>query len=223
MVFKRRDKAPWLTRLTEAFWPRKGWKRAFQYVGKRVQRLQDSPHKIALGFACGAFVSFSPFFGFHFFAAALCAWLVRGNIVASLFGTIVGNPLTFSFIALTAMTIGNVALGRPADAVDVPGAMARIADVLGYLWGMLRTLIGLGGETPVRISEFAHHFGLFWDEIMLPYLVGGVGPGVLCAGVVYVVLRPLVAAYQDRRRARLVARFAQTAAEHRHPRMHKRR
>ena len=31
--------------------------------GHRVRRLPDTPHRIALGFACGVFVSFTPFFG----------------------------------------------------------------------------------------------------------------------------------------------------------------
>ena len=87
--------------------PRKGWRRGYLYLGKRVQRLPDSPHRIALGFACGVMASFTPFFGFHFVIAAALAFITRGNILASAIGTFVGNPLTFPFIAGTAMYLGH--------------------------------------------------------------------------------------------------------------------
>ena len=70
MVFKRRDKPPLLSRLREAVLPRRGWRRGIEYLGHRVRRLPDTPHRIALGFACGVFVSFTPFFGLHFVLAA---------------------------------------------------------------------------------------------------------------------------------------------------------
>ena len=60
MIFKRRDKAPVGERLREVLYPRKGFWRGMEYVRKRLHRLPDSPHRIALGFACGAFVSFMP-------------------------------------------------------------------------------------------------------------------------------------------------------------------
>ena len=57
-----------------------------------------SPHAIASGFACGSMVSFTPLLGFHFLLAIVFAYLIRGNFVAALLGTIVGNPITFPFI-----------------------------------------------------------------------------------------------------------------------------
>ena len=66
----------------------------------RLKRLQGTPYSIATGFACGVAISFTPFIGFHMILAALTAWLIRGNIIASAIGTIVGNPWTFPFIWL---------------------------------------------------------------------------------------------------------------------------
>ena len=43
-------------------------------------------------------VSFTPLLGLHFVLAILFAYLIRGNFIAALIGTIVGNPLTFPFI-----------------------------------------------------------------------------------------------------------------------------
>ncbi len=70
MVFKRRDRRPWWKIVYETVWPKGGWKRAFYYIKHRVRRLPDPPHRIARGIFAGIFVTFSPFFGMHFFAAA---------------------------------------------------------------------------------------------------------------------------------------------------------
>jgi uncharacterized protein (DUF2062 family) len=74
MVFRRRDRPSFLDRAREFFYPRRGWGRAIEYVSHRVRRIPDTPHRIALGFACGVFASFSPLFGLHFLYAAGLAW-----------------------------------------------------------------------------------------------------------------------------------------------------
>ena len=64
----------------------------------KLARLPASPHAIAAGFACGSMVSFTPLLGLHFLLAIVFAYIIRGNYVAALLGTIVGNPITFPFI-----------------------------------------------------------------------------------------------------------------------------
>tara|TARA_B110000027_G_scaffold47426_1_gene52053 strand:- start:1150 stop:1497 length:348 start_codon:yes stop_codon:yes gene_type:complete len=43
-------------------------------------------------------VSFTPLLGLHFFLAVIFAFLIRGNFIASLLGTAIGNPISFPFI-----------------------------------------------------------------------------------------------------------------------------
>jgi uncharacterized protein (DUF2062 family) len=74
--------------------------------------LPDTPYRIAAGVACGAAVSMTPFLGFHFVLAALLAWALRGNILASAFGTIVGNPWTFPLIFWWTHKLGNMLMGE---------------------------------------------------------------------------------------------------------------
>jgi uncharacterized protein (DUF2062 family) len=138
-----------------------------------VQRLPDTPHKIALGFACGAFASFTPLFTLHFIAALALAWALRANYIASALGTAVGNPLTFPFIAGVSIGCGNLILGSDHDA---------------------------DAFNPAKIFTDLHGFldGVFW-----PYLVGGIGPGLAAALASYLIVRPIVAAYQSRRRTKL--------------------
>ena len=83
-------------------------KRASLFYFLKLVRVKDSQDKLAIGFACGSMVSFSPFIGFHFLLAVIFAYIFRGNIVASLIGTFVGNPFTFPFIWIFIYKVGNL-------------------------------------------------------------------------------------------------------------------
>ena len=83
MVFKRKKKQTTLKNLKSLFFPEGGWRRAIEYLSHRIKRLQDSPHRIALGLSFGVFASFSPLFGFHFVLGALLAYVFKANMFAS--------------------------------------------------------------------------------------------------------------------------------------------
>ena len=83
-------------------------KRASLFYFLKLVRVKDSQDKLAIGFACGSMVSFTPFIGFHFFLAVIFAYILRGNIVASLIGTFIGNPFTFPFIWIFIYKVGNI-------------------------------------------------------------------------------------------------------------------
>ncbi|MEM6438191.1 MAG: DUF2062 domain-containing protein [Pseudomonadota bacterium] len=173
-MFRRRDPVPFWDRAREWLSPRKGWARGFEYLGRRMQRLPDTPHRIALGLACGLQASFTPFFGFHFVTAWTFAFILRGNMLAAATGTFMGNPLTFPFIATVAIYMGNLFL-------DIPIQPSGDGPTLGWLW-----------------ENF--------DAIFLPYLIGGILPGLVASTICYCLTRPIVAAYQNRRRIKLMAR-----------------
>lgn len=190
MIFKRRDKRDLWTAAKDLLAPRKGWRRGFVYIGKRVQRLPDTPHRIALGFACGALASFTPFFTLHLFVAGLLAYAVRANVIAAAFGTIVGNPISFWLIAAISMQLGNWITGS------------------------------IGGEDKLADLTFTYvinHPFEFLSSIFWPYLIGGLGPGVLCGAAFYYGLRPLVARFQNRRRQTLTDRARQLVSQRRGP------
>ena len=199
MVFKRRDKPPVLTRLREWIYPRRGYRRGIEYLGHRVRRLPDTPHRIALGFACGAFISFTPLFGFHLLFGAGLAWILRANIVASVIGTLVGNPLTTPLIAALSLTLGRRILGHGVSGRD----FGRIAEAFSQaaigIWESALSLIGFGRPQWQKLS-------LFFYDMAWPYLVGGLLPGIITGIACYYLVRPLVAAYQARRRTRMLRR-----------------
>ena len=174
MRFKRRHQRTRAQKLRQWIWPEGGWWRTFLYVWRRVWRLADSPHAIALGFAAGAFASFTPMWTLHFLVAALLAWMIGGNILASAFGTIVGNPITFPFIVPAIYETGVTILGRSGTLENFD------------LWGSI-----LSGE-----------LSALWPT-WKPMMVGGLIIGPIAAAVCYFVVRAGVGAYQVRRRASL--------------------
>jgi hypothetical protein len=89
-MFRRRDRLSLSQRVRDFVWPRAGWWRSSKYVVYRVRRLPGSPARIALGFACGAFVSFTPLFGLHYLLAMVAAWLLRSSVVAAFLGANLG-------------------------------------------------------------------------------------------------------------------------------------
>ena len=196
MIFKRRERPPLSERLRQLLAPRKGFWRGWGYIGKRLRRLPDSPHKIALGFACGAVASFTPFFGLHFFVAAGLAYVLRANILSSLFGTIVGNPLSFPLISTTSLWIGRWIMGRNGNGSDFDAITEAFSDAANSLWTTTKSWFGYG---PSMFEGFL----VFLDEVFLPYLIGGLAPGLLCGAVCYWLIGPVVAAYQERRRKML--------------------
>ncbi len=179
MVFKRRDKLPWGDRVKEFFAPRKGWRRGIEYLSLRMQRLPDSANSISIGFACGVYASFTPFFGFHFVLAAALAWLFRANLYASAVGTFFGNPITFGFIMWACLSFGEWIMG-------IDTALAEHMKSLGFVDKFILLLQNI-------------------PTLVVPYFVGGLIPGILCAVISFFLVRPMVRAYQQRRQKRLVA------------------
>ncbi|PKP74252.1 MAG: DUF2062 domain-containing protein [Alphaproteobacteria bacterium HGW-Alphaproteobacteria-6] len=205
MVFKRRNPRSYLRILAEAFWPRGGWTRAFHYVKHRIRRLPDEPQRIARGVGAGVFVSFTPLFGFHFLAAAIGAWMVRGNILAALLGTFFGNPVTFPFIAFSSMKLGHLILGTTFDE-------SQHATLFGKFIGAGADL--KGNFIAIFTDATAHWANLynFWNEVFLPYLVGGILPGIIAGVVASYLSAPLITAYQKHRRKKLKDRFEKLKA-----------
>lgn len=192
MVFKRRDARPWGRIAREFIYPRGGWKRAAYYVTHRLRRLPDAPHRIARGIFAGVFISFTPLFGFHFIGGALIAWLIRGNILAALLATFVGNPVTMPFIAITAVETGHWMLGieKPLDLVSIFAAFSSAGT---ELW---QNLVAAFNGEPRHWSSLHH----FFQTIYLPYLVGGIIPGIVVSAGFYYGSLPIIGAYQKHRK-----------------------
>lgn len=200
MVFKRRDQRPLLRIVAEWVYPRGGWMRAFQYVTHRLNRLPGSAESIGRGVAAGVFAVFTPFFGFHFFIAALLAWILRGNVIASLLATFVGNPLTYVPIAIIALETGHFMLGSTMRSDVNAGLIARFRGAAGDL---LHNLWSIFSGAPAHW----HELKIFYDTAFFPWMIGAIIPGILSSILAYFISVPLIRAYQKRRIAKRRAKI----------------
>jgi uncharacterized protein len=208
LVFKRRNKRPLWKVVIEFFWPRGGWTRAAQYVRHRLKRLPDSPEKIARGIFAGVFTTFTPFYGLHFLTAAIIAFVMRGNILASLLATFFGNPLTYVPIGVVSMRTGYFLLGEPQASEDqiarsLGGKFMDAGDALKDNFMAIFT---------DKTADW-HSLKIFFDEVFFPYLIGGIIPGLICATICYILSVPLIRAYQKRRSGAIKAKLAALKAK----------
>lgn len=202
MVFKRRDRRSVWKAIAAFFWPRGGWTRAARYVKFRVTRLPDPPHRIARGIFAGVFVTFTPFFGLHFVLAVILARLMRGNMVASLLATFSGNPLTFPAIAASALQTGHFILGRSGGVLQ-DAQMSLGEKILGAGADLQHNFMTIFTHDQAHWTNLA----VFYDDVFLPYMIGGIIPGLICATAAYYFSLPVILVYQKRRAAKLKAKW----------------
>lgn len=204
MVFKRRTPKSWALWLLHLLWPQGGWARAAQYVKHRVRRLPDSPYRISRGVMFGVFTTFTPFYGFHFFIAAGLAKAFGGNILAALMATFFGNPLTYLPIGVVSLKTGHFLLGTKFE------ENMNIGQRFSGAWRDLRD-----NFYAIFTDDVAHwdRLGGFYNEVFLPYMIGGIVPGLIAGITCYYVSLPVITAYQKRRRGRLKAKWAELKAK----------
>ncbi len=196
MLLKRRKPPSWLENFRVWIWPRRSWLRSGQYVTKRILRLTATPHAVAAGVAAGAFTSFTPFMGLHFVVAAVLAWLIRGNILASALGTFVGNPLTFPLIWAAAYKTGNFVLSVKKENTEPPALTEAMGEVISAITSL---------DGAAAMSAFEH----IWTPILYPMLIGGSIVGPVIAVPLYFITRRAAVLFREARRNKLIAKAAE--------------
>ena len=200
-MFKRRERRSIFRFFYEVIFSLKGISRAIEYVGIRLKRIPDTPHKISLGMSCGIFASFTPLFGLHFLIAGLLSYLLRANVLASLIGTFVGNPITFPIITVFNLKLGEWILGSSEYSSGDGGKIFEgFLDFIFLIYKSFFTEGSIGENNVPRMNEFL-------NGIFIPYSLGGLILGIFIAIISYFLLRPLVATYQKKRSALKAKRF----------------
>lgn len=156
---RRRD---WVEHIQEYLWPSIGGRAFLRFMEIKLKRARGSAHAIALGFALGAFASFTPFMGFHALLGIILAVPFGGSAIMAVLGTIVGNPWTFPAIWLSSYNLGNFLLGRHYSAPEFP--------------------------VTFEFSEIWNNLAFYTDNFIWPMLVGGLPIGALFAMAIYIVL-----------------------------------
>lgn len=86
---------------------------------RQLLALDDTPERIALAFALGVFLAFSPLLGLHTLLGLTIAFIFGLNRVAVLLGVWVNNPWTLVPIYAAAAYVGGLLIGFP-DTRHVP-------------------------------------------------------------------------------------------------------
>lgn len=84
------------------------------HVVHRLFALDDTPERIALAFATGVFLAFSPFLGLHTFLGLACTVVFGLNRFALLVGVFVNNPWTLVPIYAAGTYLGGLLVGFPS-------------------------------------------------------------------------------------------------------------
>ena len=209
-MFKRRERRSIFRFFYEVIFSFKGISRAIEYVGIRLKRIPDTPHKISLGMSCGIFASFTPLFGLHFLIAGFLSYLLRANVLASLIGTFVGNPITFPIITVFNLKLGEWILGSSEYSSGDGGKIFEgFLDFIFLIYKSFFTEGSIGEKNVPRINEFL-------NGVFIPYSLGGLILGIFIAVISYFLLRPLVATYQKKRSALKAKRLKKKLMRKRH-------
>jgi uncharacterized protein (DUF2062 family) len=137
--------------------------------------------------------------GLHFLLAAIFAWLVRGNLIASALGTFVGNPLTFPFIWAATYKTGQFVLqaDTAGEAPALGRAMKRVMEACWHLDG----------------TAAMNALGHIWTPILYPMLVGGMIVGPLVTIPLYLLTKRAALIFRESRRDKLMTKAAEIKAK----------
>jgi len=135
-----------------------------RFVTERIReivKLDDPPHKLALAFAIGIFVAFSPWIGLHIISCLLFAWVFRVSKFVVLTATFVNNPWTmvpiyaFNLWFGIRITDGNISV--PDIAWNEIGFRELFTVLKPFLWPFVIGSLAVG--TAVGVISY---FIFFW-------------------------------------------------------------
>jgi uncharacterized protein len=140
---------------------------------RRVFNVDEPPERVALAFATGVFIGFSPLLGLQTLLAALVAVAFRLNKPAIFTGAYLSNPWTIGPIVAGSWWLGSLLI--PSPRIEMPQlSLSAIGD--SAFW------FGLGAQ---------------WRQL-LPFAVGAMIISVVGAVIAYPLMLALLRSYRRR-------------------------
>jgi len=134
-----------------------------RYIRERLHaivKLSDPPHRLALAFALGIFIAFSPTIGLHMISCLAIGWLFRLNTLVIITASLVNNPWTMVPLYGFCTWFGLKITGQHASVPRISWnelTLANSYEVLKpYLWSYVAGTLILG-SIAACISYFAFH------------------------------------------------------------------
>jgi uncharacterized protein (DUF2062 family) len=127
-----------------------------RYVRDRLRELMkfdDPPHRLAIAFALGVFIAFSPWLGLHIVSAVALSWLFRLNKVVVVTASLVNNPWTivpmYVFCLWSGVRITGRDLALPEIAWDRLGFGDLFTVLRPFLWPFIAGTLVVGAVAAV--------------------------------------------------------------------------
>ena len=137
---------------------------------RKLLHLDDTPHRIAVAFALGVYIAFSPLIGLHTAMVFLFAWLFRLNTIALLLGSLVVNPWTFGPLLGSCLWLGL------------------------KLYGMKRTIPPLDWQQLTWMN-----FMVQLKPYLIPFVLGTTIIGIIGSVISYFLANYLITQYRQAR------------------------
>jgi len=138
-----------------------------KYIRDRIRslfQLNDSPNKLALAFAVGIFIAFSPTIGLHTVSCLLFAWMFRLNKLVVFTAAFVNNPWSmvplFGFCLWFGMKITGSTIETPNIAWQTISFSSAYDILKPYLWPFVAGTVVIGAGAAI-IS----YFFIYWAVV----------------------------------------------------------
>jgi uncharacterized protein (DUF2062 family) len=135
--------------------------RKIEHTIRYLSSFNETPERLALAFALGVFLTFTPLVGLHIVLGFAVAFLFGLNRVAMLFGLFVNNPWTLVPYYTAATYFGGWLIGFPKG-----------SEMPDFVWSQFWA------------GDFWLQLGQRW-RLLLPMALGSTILAVLCAALSY--------------------------------------
>ena len=127
-------------------------------------QLNDPPHKLALAFAWGVFIAFSPTIGLHLLSCLAVAWMFRLNKMVLIIASSINNPWTivplFGFCIWFGIKITGADISIPHIAWDELTMSSAYHTLRPYLLPYIAGTLIVGA-----VAAFLSYFLFHWAVV----------------------------------------------------------
>jgi uncharacterized protein (DUF2062 family) len=122
-----------------------------------IIKLDDPPHKLALAFALGVFIAFSPTIGLHIVSCLVLAWVFRLSKLVILTASFVNNPWTIVPMYGFCIWLGMKITGSTAAVPHIPWNELTLSNtylvIKPYIWAYIAGTL-VAGTVAALMSYF---------------------------------------------------------------------
>jgi uncharacterized protein (DUF2062 family) len=125
-----------------------------------IFHLNDSPNRLALAFAVGVFIAFSPTIGLHTISCFIIAWMFRLNKIVVLSAAFINNPWTivplYGFCLWLGIKITGAMIATPDIAWQSLTFTSTYHILRPYLWSFVAGTIAAGAVAAIISYSFIY-------------------------------------------------------------------